>query len=83
MGLMDNAEHRRLSALIQAGGGVYVGVGAKEDRNQLLYFHDPQTRSTLALPLAGVTSDEVRHRLAESRESFAAAPPKRIRPGSP
>jgi len=80
---MDNAEQRHLCTLIQAGGGVYVGVGAKADKNQLVYFHDPQTCSTLALPLAGVTSDEVRRCLAESRESFAAAPPKRIRPGSP
>lgn len=65
-------------ALIAAAGGVYAGVGEGFGCSpRLVYFHDPRSRSTLALPVQGVTSDQVRHRLAESRESFARAQPQR------
>ena len=73
---LNNAEHRRLCALVQAGGGIYVAVEEQVGNNQLVYFHDPQTRSTLALPLAGITSDQVRLHLAESRKSFTDAEPR-------
>lgn len=74
MALIDNAQQKHLDALVRAGGGIYAGVGESMGQSpSLVYFHDPETHSTLSLPLAGVSSDQVRHRLAESRESFASA----------
>lgn len=70
---MDNSKQKGLSALIQAGGGIYIAVEEQVGNNHLIYFHDPQTGSTLALPLAGISSDQVRRHLAESRKSFTDA----------
>src|SRR6185312_12564067 len=50
-----------------------------EIEDPLVYFNDPETRSTLAMPLSHVSEASVRRHMAESREKFrgkakAAAP---------
>jgi hypothetical protein len=62
-----------MSAIVEAGGGKYVGV-LKEipgKMESIVLFISPQTRSTLGIPMSRLTVEAVRHQLTESDAAFA------------
>lgn len=58
--------------IVEAGGGVWVGVLTRRKRPVLILFNDPETHSTLALPPDGLTISAVRAKIAKSRNTFRA-----------
>jgi hypothetical protein len=67
--LLSEAE---MSSIVEAGGGKYVGMmneipGRMES---IVLFISPQTKSTLGLPISGLTAEAVREQLAESDAAF-------------
>jgi hypothetical protein len=63
------------SSIVAAGGGKYVGV-LKEIPNKMesvILFNSPRTRTTLGIPISGLTVEAVREHLAESDAAFAGA----------
>ena len=67
--LLSEAE---MSSIVEAGGGKYVGMmneipGRMES---IVLFISPQTKSTLGLPISGLTAEAVREQLAESYAAF-------------
>jgi hypothetical protein len=67
--LLSEAE---MSSIVEAGGGKYVGImneipGRMES---IVLFISPQTKSTLGLPISGLTAEAVREQLAESDAAF-------------
>ena len=61
-----------MSSIVEAGGGKYVGMmneipGRMES---IVLFISPQTKSTLGLPISGLTAEAVREQLAESDAAF-------------
>jgi hypothetical protein len=67
--LLSEAE---MSSIVEAGGGKYVGMmneipGRMES---IVPFISPQTKSTLGLPISGLTAEAVREQLAESDAAF-------------
>jgi hypothetical protein len=66
------------SSIVAAGGGKYVGV-LKEIPNKMesvILFNSPRTRTTLGIPISGLTVEAVREHLAESDAAFAGADAK-------
>jgi hypothetical protein len=67
-----------ISSIVSAGGGKYVGV-LKEIPNKMesvILFNSPRTRTTLGIPISGLTVEAVREHLAESDAAFAGADAK-------
>ena len=67
--LLSEAE---MCSIVKAGGGKYVGMmneipGRMES---IVLFISPQTKSTLGLPISGLTAEAVREQLAESDAAF-------------
>ena len=55
---------------VEAGGGRYVGIQERlvVGKPALILFDDPETGTTLSVPLPDLTAEAVRVRLAESRK---------------
>lgn len=55
---------------VEAGGGRYVGIQERLVAGvpALVLFDDPETGTTLSVPLPDLTAEAVRARLAESRK---------------
>ena len=53
---------------VEAGGGRYVGIQERLRGVALCLFDDPETGTTLSVPLPDLTAEAVRARLAESRK---------------
>jgi hypothetical protein len=69
-------------AAIKAGGGIPGGIqegDAEIGLKDLVYFHDPTTGSTLALPVDKVTPENVKAQLQKSRATYLAARPQESR----
>jgi hypothetical protein len=65
--LLSEAE---MSSIVEAGGGKYVGVMIPGRMESIVLFISPQTRTTLGLPISGLTAEAVRAQLAESDAAF-------------
>jgi hypothetical protein len=70
--LLSEAE---LSSIVEAGGGRYVGVQNELHRElePLVLFISPRTRTTLGIPISGLTVRAVREQMAESDAAFNEA----------
>jgi hypothetical protein len=65
-----NEQHRKALAMIDIAGGTVIGFNRHQDR-LLIYFNDPQTGSTLAMPLTEIVNVEaVQTHIAASRAKF-------------
>jgi len=55
---------------VEAGGGRYVGIQERRraGKPSLVLFDDPDTGTTLAVPLPELTAETVRARIEESRK---------------
>jgi len=61
---------------IKAGGGIPIGVqeGFGKYKAQAL-FNDPETKSTLSVPIDELSAERVRAKIEESRKKFEVPPP--------
>ena len=53
---------------VEAGGGRYVGLQEFRGHPPLVLFDDPESGTTLSVPLPDLTAEAVRARLLESRK---------------
>jgi len=62
-----------MSAIVEAGGGKYVGVlmAIPDKMESIILFLSPQTRTTLGVAISRLTVEAVREQLAESNATFA------------
>ena len=73
------------AAIVKQGGGDLIGESKGLAGEDLVWFNDPQTGSTLLLPKTEVSPEAIAAKLAESRKAFEAAKPlaRAIRESAP
>lgn len=71
---MDDLRIVRLRALVEAGGGKWLGIQETVEPPALVLFNSPNTKTTLAMYEDLVTEDSVRAKLAHSDRAFNAVP---------
>jgi hypothetical protein len=65
--LLSEAE---MSSIVEVGGEKYVGIMIPGRMESIALFISPHTRTTLGLPILGLTAEAVRAQLAESDAAF-------------
>lgn len=61
-------------AAVGQGGGLYLGATMNARSETMIWFNDPETKSTLVMPAAEIhSSDDIRRHIAESRAKFGVA----------
>ena len=65
-----------LKRIVSAGGGQWVGLQGTflPDREPLVLFNSPTSKTTLALPVNLLTEDNVRGKIAGSNDAFMKRP---------
>jgi hypothetical protein len=61
----ESIEEICIRTIVSLGGGIYLGVS-----DWLVWFVSPQTKSTLALPIAELSADAVRRHIEKSNARF-------------
>ena len=72
-----------LRPVVEAGGGEWVGVQMVKGQAIAVAFNDPESGSTIYLPPADLTEEQVRQAIAAKQAQFAAPAPAPPSAGAP